>query len=178
MIYIVFQTGHQCRLASCIPVRNRPSVLKRYTGHKVPLFSFKTGIHPDCDTYSFQHIRKDAAVNSNESGFFKPSPAAPQPERLFSPGSFSGKSNSRTPAGSKHSISAINNISTLKPGLFFTSTAASHGHCPHGNNRFEKWSLHPDLNRRPHPYQGCALPTELCRLIDFTLLKNGTREGT
>ena len=25
------------------------------------------------------------------------------------------------------------------------------------------WSLRPDLNRRPHPYQGCALPTELRR---------------
>ena len=23
------------------------------------------------------------------------------------------------------------------------------------------WSCYPDLNRRPHPYQGCALPTEL-----------------
>jgi hypothetical protein len=23
------------------------------------------------------------------------------------------------------------------------------------------WSPEPDLNRRPHPYQGCALPTEL-----------------
>ena len=23
------------------------------------------------------------------------------------------------------------------------------------------WSWYPDLNRRPHPYQGCALPTEL-----------------
>ena len=31
------------------------------------------------------------------------------------------------------------------------------------NCQSEKWSLHPDLNRRPHPYQGCALPTELCR---------------
>ena len=29
--------------------------------------------------------------------------------------------------------------------------------------RFERflWSCYPDLNRRPHPYQGCALPTEL-----------------
>ena len=25
----------------------------------------------------------------------------------------------------------------------------------------EVWSPRADLNRRPHPYQGCALPTEL-----------------
>ena len=25
-----------------------------------------------------------------------------------------------------------------------------------------QWSSQPDLNWRPHPYQGCALPTELC----------------
>ena len=27
------------------------------------------------------------------------------------------------------------------------------------------WSCYPDLNRRPHPYQGCALPTELQQQI-------------
>jgi hypothetical protein len=27
---------------------------------------------------------------------------------------------------------------------------------------FEKWSPHPDSNRRPLPYQGSALPPELC----------------
>ncbi len=25
----------------------------------------------------------------------------------------------------------------------------------------KRWSSRADLNRRPHPYQGCALPTEL-----------------
>ena len=30
------------------------------------------------------------------------------------------------------------------------------------NTRFSRvWSCWADLNRRPHPYQGCALPTEL-----------------
>jgi len=24
-----------------------------------------------------------------------------------------------------------------------------------------QWSCYPDSNWRPHPYQGCALPTEL-----------------
>ena len=28
-----------------------------------------------------------------------------------------------------------------------------------------KWSSEPDLNRRPHPYQGCALPAELSEHI-------------
>ena len=27
--------------------------------------------------------------------------------------------------------------------------------------RVRVWSCWADLNRRPHPYQGCALPTEL-----------------
>ena len=27
------------------------------------------------------------------------------------------------------------------------------------------WSCWADLNRRPHPYQGCALPTELQQRI-------------
>ena len=28
-------------------------------------------------------------------------------------------------------------------------------------SRILRWSCYPDLNWRPHPYQGCALPTEL-----------------
>ncbi len=28
---------------------------------------------------------------------------------------------------------------------------------------FREWSWQTDLNGRPHPYQGCALPTELCQ---------------
>jgi hypothetical protein len=29
--------------------------------------------------------------------------------------------------------------------------------------QFRSWSLLPESNRRPHPYHGCALPTELKR---------------
>ena len=28
---------------------------------------------------------------------------------------------------------------------------------------FNKWSLEPESNWRPHPYHGCALPAELSR---------------
>ena len=32
-----------------------------------------------------------------------------------------------------------------------------------GPNCKKEWSRHPGSNRGPHPYHGCALPTELCR---------------
>ena len=39
---------------------------------------------------------------------------------------------------------------------------------------FKKWSRLPDSNRGPHPYHGCALPTELSRRLSF-INKNGGR---
>ena len=40
---------------------------------------------------------------------------------------------------------------------------------------FKKWSPHPDSNRRPLPYQGSALPPELCGLAGKIGAGNGTR---
>ena len=49
---------------------------------------------------------------------------------------------------------------------------------PNGYLRF--WSCWADSNCRPHPYQGCALPTELQQRKDMPLFQGacGDQEGT
>ena len=38
---------------------------------------------------------------------------------------------------------------------------------------FITWSRLSDLNRRPHPYHGCALPAELSRLNLKMVVEHG-----
>ena len=47
---------------------------------------------------------------------------------------------------------AVRCITTLPPSL---------KNCVSGRNNSETWSGKPGSNRRPQPWQGCALPTEL-----------------
>src|ERR1044071_5677253 len=41
-----------------------------------------------------------------------------------------------------------------------------------------KWSPDPGLNWRPHPYQGCALPSELSGLVYSSMTATGAGNGT
>ena len=40
-----------------------------------------------------------------------------------------------------------------------------------GSSRTKEWSEKPGSNRRPQPWQGCALPTELFSLSDLVIKK-------
>ena len=40
---------------------------------------------------------------------------------------------------------------------------------PEQSSYYSKWSCDRDLNPGPHPYHGCALPTELSQLAHFIL---------
>lgn len=44
--------------------------------------------------------------------------------------------------------------------------------------RLKKWSFEPDLNRRPYPYQGYALPTELSEHIKVFTAGQFRNSGT
>ena len=51
----------------------------------------------------------------------------------------------------------IRTLETLADQPAFQASALNH----YATSPNFKWSHHPGLNRGPHPYHGCALPTEL-----------------